>query len=353
MPPLDLNGYPNHLEQENKISVSDIMKHCKKYHGADTRRSIVQMCVTLGLFGGLCALMFLALEISFVLSLVLSPIAAGLLTRIFIFQHDCGHGSFFKSKNANDWTGRFLSLLTFTPYEYWKRAHNKHHASSGNLDNRSIGGIDTITHQEYQDMCDKNKGRYRLYRNPLVLLIFGTPFFVIFMQRFPFNSSMGFYENYNTVDRQSIWGSVMQSNICLAAFWGAMGMLFGFTNLLIIYTPVLVMTAWLGGWLFYVQHQFEDTYWEKNEKWDWAEAALMGSSYYDMPKVLQWFTGNIGIHHIHHLSSKIPNYKLQECLDARPELKNINRMTLKDSLKTLSLRLWDEDEAMLVSYKRI
>lgn len=352
MSPLDFNGSNDSVDKVSVV-IPDVVKHCKDYHGADTRRSVIQMSVTLLLFGAICTAMFFALNISVFLTLALSPIAAGLLTRIFIFQHDCGHGSFFKSKKANDWAGRFFSLLTFTPYEFWKRAHNKHHASSGNLDNRSIGGIDTITNQEYDNMCDKNKARYRLYRNPLFLLLFGTPFYVIFVQRFPFNSSMGFYDQYVTVAQKLIWRSVLLSNICLLAFWGSVCMLLGASSVLIVYTPILVMTAWLGGWLFYVQHQFEDTYWEKHDKWDWAEAALMGSSYYEMPKILQWFTGNIGIHHIHHLSSKIPNYKLQECLDARPELKSINRLTLKESLKSLSLKLWDEDEAMMVSYKRI
>lgn len=284
-------------------------------------------------------------------ALLLLP-AAGLLTRMFIFQHDCGHGSFFKSKRANDWLGRFIGVLTVTPYDFWRRAHNMHHATSGDLDRRSIGGIDTITVQEYKALPRAKQLWYRVYRHPLVLLIFGTPFYTIIAQRLPFNGATGFYEDYKTLPASAIWPSVMMTNLAIAAFYGSLGALIGW-EIVLVHLPVLVVTTWIGGWLFYIQHQFEDAYWERNENWDVHESALMGSSYYDLPPVLQWFTGNIGLHHIHHLCLKIPNYKLQECMDARPELKTINRLTLRESLGCLKLKLWDEEKKRLVQFSAI
>ncbi len=337
----------------DSVSVKDIAAHCNSYKGSDAKRSISQLITTLVLFAITCGLMLYSMDISYWITAFLTLPAAGLLTRIFIFQHDCGHGSFFASKKANDWTGRFLGLLTVTPYDFWRRAHNLHHATSGDLDRRSIGGIDTITVREYQSLSKWRKFTYRLYRNPLVLLILGTPFYVMILQRIPHNQSTHFHEGYKTLPMASIWKSMMFTNAAIVVFYGTLSLFVGLGPLLTIYLPILIVTSWAGGWLFFIQHQFEDAYWQGNKNWDRQEAALMGSSYYALPKILQWFTGNIGLHHIHHLCSKIPNYKLQECMDARPELKNINRLTLRESLKSLPLKLWDEQKNKMVRFKPV
>ena len=336
------------LEQDHSRYIKDVTAHCIQYRGGDTMRSILQLLTTLLLFVFAVGLMYHSLSVSYILTLALSIPAAGLLTRIFIFQHDCGHGSFFKSKKINDWVGRFLALLTVTPYDFWRRAHNMHHATSGNLDQRSIGGIDTITVQEYQNLTKGKRLAYRVYRHPLFLLFFGTPFYTIVLQRLPFNAPSGFYEGYKTLSSASIFPSIMWTNLALIVFYGGFAMILGFGVLAAVYLPILIVTSWIGGWLFYIQHQFEDTLWERQESWNVQEAALMGSSYYHLPRVLQWFTGNIGLHHIHHLCSQIPNYKLQECMDARPELAEINKLTIRSSLKSIGLKLWDEKQNKMI-----
>ncbi len=339
--------------QHINAPVGAIVEHCKNYRGADTKRGLFQLVTTLALFITVCGLMLYGIKFSsfWITALLLLP-AAGLLTRIFTFQHDCGHGSFLKSTKANNWTGRFLGILTLTPYDFWRRAHNMHHATSGDLDRRSIGGIDTITVREYRALPKGKQFSYRLYRNPVFLLIFGTPFYTIIGQRMMFTDSMGFYEGYKTLPAASVWKSVMLTNAAIVVFYGSLALLVGWGALLSVYLPILIVTSWIGGWLFYIQHQFEDAYWEKNENWDIHEAALRGSSYYALPKILQWFTGNIGLHHIHHLCLKIPNYKLQECMDSwpGPELKTINRLSLRESLSCLRFKLWDEDKNRLVPF---
>ena len=333
------------------VDVKVILEHCKQYRGASASSSVFQLLTTIPLFFLNLVAVYLALDVSYFLSLLLAVPAAGLLTRLFIFQHDCGHGAFFNSRKHNDWTGRLISLFTFTPYDFWKRAHNLHHSTSGNLNKRSIGAIDTITVSEFRAMSPMKRLAYILYRNPLVLLILGTPFYVIFAQRLPFNQSFHFYDDYKTLPPKSIVKSIIGTNISLLLFYGVVGYVVGYGVLLMVYAPVLIMTAWIGGWLFYIQHQFEETYWEYNDDWNVHEAALLGSSYYQLPKVVQWFTGNIGLHHIHHLCSTIPNYKLQPCMDAMPKLSEINRMSFRESLKSLDLKLWDEVDKRLISYR--
>ena len=335
-------------EAHDLPKVEDIVTHCKQYEGADAKRSAFQLLTTLALFIGWVALMAYCMHISYWISIAMSPVAAGLLTRIFIFQHDCGHGSFWKGKKANDWTGRVLSLLTFTPYSFWRRAHNVHHAASGNLNLRGDGQIDTITLAEYSALPYWKQCLYKIYRNPVFLILFGTPFYTILGQRWPLNGGINFHTEYKSLPTRSIWKSVMLTNVSLAVFYGALGHVFGFVSLMLIYLPILILTAWIGGWLFYIQHQFEDTYWASKDHWNIKDAALAGSSYYALPTVLQWFTGNIGIHHIHHLSSKIPNYKLQECLEAMPSLGKVNRLTLRQSLSCINLKVWDDKSCRLV-----
>ena len=335
---------------DQTLPVNEILEHCNKFKGGSYKNAFFQLITTLTLFSVCCALMFYGINAShYWLSALLLLPTSGLLIRIFIFQHDCGHGSFLPSQKGNRWVGRILGLLTFTPYDFWRRAHNMHHATSGNLDQRSIGGIDTITVKEYEALSKWKKLAYRIYRHPLVLLIFGTPFYTIVLMRIPMNQSTAFHEGYKTLPVSSTWKSIMSTNAGIIAFYGTLSYFVGLSTLAIVYLPILIITAWVGGWLFYIQHQFEDTYWENNENWNINEAGLAGSSYYALPKVFQWFTGNIGLHHIHHLCLKIPNYKLQECMDAYPELENINRLTFKQSLASINMKLWDEDQKKLVS----
>ncbi len=333
-----------------EICIKEIAAHCLTFKGGDTKRSIFQLVTTLLLFTATCILMFFSLSISYWITLALTLPAAGFMTRLFIFQHDCGHGSFFNSKAANTWVGRFLGVLTFTPYDYWRRAHNMHHATSGDLNRRSVGGIDTITKAEYEALSKKKQFFYRLYRNPAILLLIGTPYHVIIAQRFAQEQRTPFHDGYQSLPPSSIRKSINSTNIALIIFYGALSYMIGFGALMAIYLPTLILTTWLGGWLFYIQHQFEETYWEDNKDWDKQESALMGSSYYALPKIIQWFTGNIGLHHIHHLCSQIPNYKLQECMDARPELARINRLGFIDSIKCIKLKLWDEEKNKLVGF---
>lgn len=335
-------------EDETLSSVEEITSYCKAYKGADTRQSLFQLVTTLALFACVIGLMLYSTGVSYGLTAILVVPAAGLLTRLFVFQHDCGHGSFFISRRANNLVGRCLGILTVTPYDFWRRAHNMHHATSGDLDRRSIGAIDTITLQEYRSLSKTRQWLYRLYRNPLVLLLFGTPLYILILQRIPYKQSSFFHDGYKSLPVSSIWKSIMGTNAALVVFYGSLAYIVGPVPLLSVYLPVLIVTAWIGGWLFFIQHQFEETYWEKNQSWNSQEAALMGSSYYVLPKILQWFTGSIGLHHIHHLCSQIPNYKLQKCMDAKPELGHINRMTIGESMKCIRLRLWDEEKGHMV-----
>ncbi|MCB1680570.1 MAG: fatty acid desaturase [Alphaproteobacteria bacterium] len=333
--------------------VTDIEKHCRTYSGSDLKRSLFQLATTFSLYLLTLGLIIVSLEHSFFLTALLIVLAAGLLTRIFIIQHDCGHGSYFKLRKANDWTGRILSLLTLTPYNFWRLTHNLHHATSGNLDRRSLGGIDTMTVREYKALPKNKQKAYRIYRNPVILILIGTPLYILLVQRIPTIFPLNFFSGYKTLITASMIKSILLTNASLLTFYYTVGTFLGFYTLWTILLPIIILTSWIGGWLFYVQHQFEDTYWQKNQSWNSKESALLGSSYYHLPKIFQWFTGNIGLHHIHHLCSKIPNYKLQHCMDARPELKNINHLTFLDSLKCLKLKLWDEDRQKLVCFKSI
>ena len=340
------------LSPRNEQTYEKLADHCDLYKGADLKHSIVQLALSLSLFTLACWSMLICVQENFWLGywLLLLP-TSGLLVRLFIVQHDCGHGSYFKSRFANDMVGRFIGVLTVTPYSYWRRTHNMHHAGSGNLERRGYGGIETLTVEEFKNLSPRKRLVYRFYRHPLVLLIFGTPFFTLIAQRLPLTEPFPFPELCKASNLKGVWRSVLGTNIGIVVFFGALSLLFGAWPAFAVYIPVLIVTSWIGGWLFFIQHQFEDTHWENHDEWSFQEAALEGSSYYDLPPVLQWFTGNIGLHHIHHLCAMIPNYRLQECLDASPELKEMNRMTFSDSLKCIDLALWDQKARKLVSFR--
>ena len=343
-------------ELEKKAYFKSISVHCNQYKEASTSRSLIQFFVTCTLFlvSAVAMIMAFASGAWLIYGLLLLP-TAGFLVRLFIMQHDCGHGAFFKTPKANDLLGRFISILTWTPFYYWKRMHNIHHAGSGNLDRRGYGSIETLTTSEYKALSKSDRFKYRLYRTPLILLGLGTPLFIIIGQRFPMTQPFLHPETAKKINfsGSNVLKSVLWTNLVLAIIYGIIGHFVGYVTILAAYLPIVVVTAWGGGWLFYIQHQFEDTYWDQSKKWSYNEAALMGSSYYDLPKVLQWFTGNIGIHHVHHLNASIPNYRLQECLDDLPELKNINRITIKDSFKCAKWALWDEEARKMISFSTL
>lgn len=321
-----------------------LFAHCAAYRDADTSRSVTQLLVTATGYVALIVLMFASLDYGYWIALALAVVTGGFLLRLFVIQHDCGHGSFFKSRRANDTIGRLISVLTLTPYGLWRRAHALHHASSGDLGRRGVGDIDTLTVSEYLGLSRLGRLRYRIYRNPLILILIGAPLYFLVFQRVP---SAGMWLS------KEAWISVLSLNTAMIAFYGGLFATLGAGPVLMVFVPVALIGAWAGVWLFFVQHQFEDTHWDKSDDWNLQVAALGGSSYYVLPRLLQWFTGNIGLHHIHHLNSRIPNYRLQECLDASPELRAMNRLTFLESLKCVRLALWDEDQRKLVGFRAV
>lgn len=310
-----------------------------KYEKPSLPRSIWQMVNTLVPYAALWWLMSVTVQVSWWYTVPLAILAAGFVVRAFIIFHDCGHGSFFASRTANSVVGFITGMITFTPYLQWRWEHAVHHATNGDLDRRSVGDVWTMTVKEYQAASKFKRLAYRINRNP-VLLFTVFPFFLFMIyQRFP---------NPKASAREK--RSVLWMDLALAGMITAMGFWLGFKNYLIIQSIVMGVAATAGVWLFYVQHQFEDTYWERSENWDFLTAALKGSSFYKLPKILQWFSGNIGFHHIHHLSSRIPNYNLERCHNAEPLFQQVKPITLWSSLKSLTFRLWDEEKRKLVGY---
>jgi len=305
-------------------------------------RAVMELLVTGLPLAGLWVLMWAALDISHWLALPLAVPAAGFLVRLFMIQHDCGHGSFVRSRRANDWIGRSIGVLTLTPYGYWRQSHATHHATSGNLDRRGIGDIDVLTVSEYGRLSPWGRLRYRVYRHPLVMFGIGPAYVFIVQQRLPLGFKSG---------KRESWSSPMTTNMVIALIAAAFVALIGFKAFLFLYLPVVLLAGSIGVWLFYVQHQFGDTTWHNDEKWDLHDAALHGSSYYDLPWLLRWFTANIGVHHVHHLCSRIPYYRLACVLRDHPELRDVGRLTLRKSLSCVRLALWDETRRRMVSFR--
>lgn len=330
--------------EDFKIVARRLTKHCVAYKGADTRRSIFQLIITAVPFFALIAALFYAVEQAYWAGLLLVLPAGVFLVRLFIIQHDCGHGSFFHGRRANDILGRLISVLTLTPYAFWQKAHAMHHATSGNLGNRGFGDIDTLTVAEYRALSPAKQFGYRVYRNPLVLFVFGMPYHFIIGQRIPFGMPFPFAK---------VWRSVLSTNVALFCVYGAVIALISPQAFLLVCLPTVAVAAWIGGWMFFIQHQFAETHWAAEEDWSFHTAAILGSSYYVLPPVLQWLTGNIGIHHIHHLCGSIPFYRLTDCLDASPELQGMSRLTIRESLKSVRLALWDEHAHKLVGFKDV
>jgi omega-6 fatty acid desaturase (delta-12 desaturase) len=303
---------------------------------------VFELLITAVPFALLWALMWVALDAGYWIALALAVPAAGFLIRLFMIQHDCGHGSFFRHRSMNDWTGRVIGVVTLTPYEYWRRSHALHHASSGNLDHRGIGDIDTLTVSEYLALPRWRQLLYRMYRHPLVMFGLGPAYLFVLRHRLP----MGLMHN-----GWQPWVSAMTTNAAIAILVAAMTWLAGASLFLLVQLPITFLAASVGVWLFYVQHQFEDTFWEHDDDWTFEEAALHGSSHYDLPAVLRWFTANIGYHHIHHLSPRIPNYHLRAAHEAVPPLPGLKRLGLRDSLACARLKLWDEARGRMVDFR--
>ncbi|NCO32652.1 MAG: fatty acid desaturase [Armatimonadetes bacterium CG2_30_59_28] len=311
-----------------------------KYQSPDVRRSLWQVINSLVPYFGLLYLMYLSLTVSYWMTLGLSFLTAGFYVRIFIVFHDCGHGSFFTSQKANDILGILTGVLTFTPYFQWRHEHAMHHASSGDLDRRGIGDIWTMTVQEYLGASRWKRLVYRVYRTPFVMFVVGPLYLFLIRHRLVRGEAA-------SRERRSVYGT----NLAVFALMGVMTATIGMKAYLLVQLPVLLIGGGAGVWLFYVQHQFEGVYWARHEDWDYVDAALEGSSLYQLPKVLQWFTGNIGFHHIHHLSPRIPNYYLEKCQKENPAFQQVRQISLLSSLKSLAFRLWDEEQRRLVGYR--
>jgi omega-6 fatty acid desaturase (delta-12 desaturase) len=314
------------------------------YKGADLRRSIGQLALSALLFAGTWLAMYASLRVSYWLTLLLAVPTAFFLIRLFIIQHDCGHGSFFSSGAIADLVGSVLGVITLTPYHYWKKTHALHHATSGNLEHRGFGDIDTLTVAEYLAASRWQRFRYRVYRHPLVLFGIGAVFHFFVRHRIP---------TIVPRDWKRERRSILYTDVGLALLIVAAGSLLGFRELFLVHLPVALITTLVGVWLFYVQHQFEPTYWEHDDRWKYDQAALQGSSYYRLPKLLQWATGNIGLHHIHHLHPRIPNYRLQRVLDEHAELRQVPTLTLWESFRCVRLTLWDERARKLVPFAAV
>jgi acyl-lipid omega-6 desaturase (Delta-12 desaturase) len=313
-----------------------------KYQKPSTLRALWQIIDTIIPYAVLWYLMYVCAPISWWLVVPLAVLAGGLLVRVFIIFHDCGHGSFFKSRHANDAVGFIAGILTFTPYYHWRWEHAIHHSSAGHLDKRGTGDVWTMTVQEYLESSRAKKFAYRLARNPVVMFIIAPVFLFLIRQRFPSPKAS-----------QREKHSVHMMNLAILGMAVGLSWTFGLWTYLIIQAVILMVAGGAGVWLFYVQHQFEGVYWERGEDWSYVAAALEGSSFYKLPRLLQWFSGNIGFHHIHHLSPRIPNYNLEKCHRADPLFQQVKPITLFSSMKSITFRLWDEPQKRLVGYRRM
>jgi len=317
------------------------MRQLAPYRRPETARSLFELAVTAVPFALLWSLTCIAVQAGYMAGLLLAVPAGLFLLRLFLIQHDCGHGAFFAAQAANDRLGRVLGVLTLTPYDYWRRSHAVHHAGTGNLDERGLGDLDTLTVAEYEARGPIGRLLYRLYRHPLVMFGIGPAYVFLLKHRVP----------AGMMDKGwRPWLSAMGTNAAIAAAAVAVGLLVGFDVLLIVHLPIVLVAASIGIWLFYVQHQFERTVWDRDEHWTFHEAALHGSSHYALPPLLRWFTANIGIHHVHHLASRIPFYRLNDVLEDLPGLAAVGRIGIADSLRTVRLVLWDEQQRRLVSF---
>ena len=315
-----------------------------RYREPSFRRSSLELAITAVPFLLLWILMWAALGIGYWVDLLLAVPAGGFLVRLFMIQHDCSHGAFFRGRRVNDWVGRIIGILTLTPYDFWRHSHALHHANSGNLDQRGFGDIDTLTVREFLALSRWRRLLYRLYRNPIVMFGIGPMYMFVLQHRLPVGlMRSGWY----------FWLSTMATNLAIAVLAATMIWLVGLGPFLLVQLPITLLAGSIGVWLFYIQHQFEDTFWARDKSWNFHLAALQGSSHYDLPNVLRWFTANIGVHHVHHLCSRIPYYRLPRVLRDHPELASVGRLTLRQSLHCVPMVLWDEGGQRLISFREM
>jgi omega-6 fatty acid desaturase (delta-12 desaturase) len=317
-------------------------KVVKEYQKPVLSRSLWMLVNSIGGYLIFWALMIASLSWSYWLTLLLAVPAAGFMVRVFIIFHDCGHGSFFKSRKANTLVGIITGLITFTPFHQWRHHHAIHHATAGDLDRRGTGDVLTLTVDEYLALPRIKQLGYRIYRNPLVMFLLGPTFVFLIGHRIP-STKIG------QLERRGVWWT----NLALAGIVTGLSLLIGFKNYLLIQLPILIIGTGAGVWLFYVQHQFEEVYWERHPEWEFDLAGIYGSSYYHLPKLLQWFSGNIGFHHLHHLSPRIPNYNLEKCQQENPIFHQVQPITLGTSLQSLKFRLWDEDRRRMIGFGQL
>ncbi len=312
------------------------------YQVPNTRNAVWQTCTSFLAFAVSWAAMALSLRVHYLLTLACSLPAIGMLVRIFIIQHDCGHGSFTKSRRANDAIGFVCGVLTLTPYSYWRYSHAIHHATASQLENRGTGDVWTLTIDEYARLPRWRRLQYRVVRSAFFLFLIAPLAQFVVLHRFPWNGPWRW-------TRRS--ASILWTNLLLLGIYAILIRWIGWKAFILVQLPLVALMGSVGMLLFYVQHQFEGTYWAKSAEWDYETAALRGSSFFKLPRILQWFTGNIGFHHIHHLSHRIPNYNLQRCHDDNPRFQAVNVITLRSCLRTFDLQLWDEERQLLVSFR--
>lgn len=327
------------------MPISENPRHLRQalalYQQPDHRRSVLELGATVGPLAAFWSLGLVAAHHGWWwASAILAMAAAAFLVRLFMLQHDCGHGAFFRHKATNTWIGRVAGVLTMTPYDYWRRTHAIHHASSGNLDRRGLGAVETLTLKEYLALPGIKRLGYRLYRNPWIMFGAGPAYMFVVQHRLP----IGLMKDTHA------WLSVAGVNVALGLLIAVEVQLAGVFATLLVHGLTVLIAASIGVWLFYVQHQFETAYWARSPAWNAHDAALRGSSHLVLPPVLRWLTANIGAHHVHHLGCRIPFYRLPEVLLDHPELEAHGKMTLRDSLRCAKLALWDEADARLVPF---
>lgn len=331
-----------HITASMPLDPRQLMRDLIAFRDPHPKRSGWELALTLIPFLALFAIIVIAVQSGYYLALALTPLAGLFLLRLFIIQHDCGHGAFLRGRSGNDWIGRALGVFTLTPYDCWRRSHALHHAATGNLDARGMGDVDTLTIREFQDRTGVQRFLYRLYRHPVVLLGLGPAYLFLLRHRLPVGLAK---------DGRIYWVSALATNLVTVLILAVPIYLAGIGVTASVFFPVLLTAASMGVWLFYIQHQFSDAHWNRDADWSFHDAALYGSSYLDLPPILRWFTGNIGIHHVHHLASRIPFYRLPEVLEKHPRLRDLNRFTALHTFSALRLALWDEGQGRLVTFR--
>lgn len=327
-----------HIEQQ--------MSDTEQFRVPILRKSIGQIVTSFGGFLACCGAMYLGLSLSLWIVLPLSVLAAGFLVRIFIIQHDCGHGSFFRSRRANDMVGCLCSLITLTPYAFWRRQHARHHGSWNNLDRRALSGLDIysscMTVTEYRALKPWRKRLVRITSNPVVANLLLPPLVFILLYRVPFDTAKGWHR-----ERRAVY----ETDFALAVLIAAFGLILGYGSVVAVQLPTMIVGSIIGVWLFSVQHRFEKAIWTPETRWDFATAVLQSTSRLHLPRVLQWFTGNIGFHHVHHADPGIPNYRLEECHNADGTFRSAPKLTLRTALHALRYTLWDEELGRMVPFR--